>query len=222
MQKKQIITLLCNSLLLICITACHHNTPKTGEMSAEDAIELLDARIRKDSKNHTLLFERAQLYMQTGRVNEAIADLTQAIKLKSNKIEYQLLLADAYFANGDVEHSYQTLDQALKTDPQNQEAILKQGEIAFYSRDYDRALTNLSTVTAKDPNNRTALFMKSFIYKEKGDTTNAILLLRKVCDIYPDYAPAFEELGILYAYHPDPLATEYLKTAIRLNPNNTN
>ena len=64
--------------------------------------------------------------------------------------------------------------------------------------------------------------MKGFIYKETSDTTNAILLLRKVCDLYPDYGPAFEELGMLYADHHDPLAIEYLNTALRLDPKNTN
>ena len=107
-------------------------------------------------------------------------------------------------------------------DPDNQEATLKLGEIAFYSRDYDRAMESLSKVTAKDPQNRTALFMKGFIYKETGDTSNAITLLRKVCDLYPDYEPAFEELGVLYSAHNDPLAVEYLNTAIRIEPQNTN
>ena len=64
--------------------------------------------------------------------------------------------------------------------------------------------------------------MKGFIYKETGDTSNAIILLRKVCDLYPDYEPAFEELGMIYADHHDPLAVEYLNTALRLEPQNTN
>ena len=83
-------------------------------------------------------------------------------------------------------------------------------------------MDNLSKVTAKDPQNRTALFMKGFIYKETGDTSNAVQLLRKVCDLHPDYGPAFEELGMLYATRHDPLAIEYLNTALRIDPKNTN
>ena len=96
------------------------------------------------------------------------------------------------------------------------------GEIAYYSRDFDRAMESLTKVTSKDPNNRTALFMKSFIYKETGDTANAVTLLQKVCDLYPEYAPAFEELGIICSARHLPMALEYFNTALKLDPNNIN
>jgi len=204
------------------LIACNGNKSNYDEMTTEQAIEVVSAKIHKNDKDDALYYDRARLLMKAGRTNDAIVDLLHAIQLKDDKVEYRLLLADAYFANGDVEKSYDALGDVLELDPDNQEAILKQGEVAFYSRDYDRALTNLSKVTEQDPNNRQALFMKSFIYKEKGDTVNAVKLLRKVCDLYPDYAAAYEQLGVLYSEHHDPMAIDYLSTAIRLDSNNTN
>lgn len=219
-MKHKIPFLLTLVALLVLGVSCRETTDAPVH-SPEETLKVLDAKIYKHPKDAGLLFQRGQVYMELHRINEAIADLSRAVSFEPKKIEYHLLLADAYFANGDVEHAYTSLRNALDLDPDNDEAILKMGEIAYYSRDYDRAMENLSKVTAKDPNNRTALFMKAFIYKETGDTSNAVVLLRKVCDLYPQYDPAFEELGILYAMRHDAMALEYLGTAIQINPQNT-
>lgn len=219
-MKHRLLLFALVAILSVWSSACRE-TPSQAPTTPEESLKMLDAKLYKHPKDAALLFERAQIYMQMNRVNEAISDLTRAISIDNSKIGYHLLLADAHFANGDVEHAYSALRAALELNPENEEATLKMGEIAYYSRDYDRAMECLTSVTAKDPNNRTALFMKAFIYKETGDTTNAVLLLRKVCDLYPDYDAAFEELGILYASRLDPLALEYLSTAIRINPQNT-
>lgn len=206
-------------IVLLALVGCQNNTP-TENIPDEEFLKVLNVKINKHPKDDALYYERAQVLMRLGRVNEAIADLTRAVNFNAKETKYYMSLGDAYFANGDVEHSYSSLQKALELDPESQEAYLKLGEIAYYSRDYDRAMDNLSKVTAKDPQNRTALFMKGFIYKETGDTVNAIGLLKKVCDLYPEYEPAFEELGILYAAHHNKMAEEYLSTAIRIDPNN--
>lgn len=189
----------------------------------EELLKILDLKLDKHPNDDELLYERSQVYMRLDRPKDAVSDLVRATTLKPKEVKYFLALGDAYFAfNGDVENSYAALQRAIDLDPENPEAYLKMGELTYYSRDYDRAMENLSKVTAKDPNNRTALFMKGFIYKETGDTAKAVTLLNKVCSLYPDYEPAFEELGILYATHGNSMAVEYLNTAIRLEPNNTN
>ena len=218
---KKIYTLLFLITLLLSLSGCK-GSGDTQNMSNDEILKVLSIQIHRHPKDDHLYYDRAKIYLELDRVNDAIADLSRAIALNDKEPSYHMLLGDAYFANGNVEASYKSLQRALDLAPDNQEAILKLGEIAFYSRDYDRAMENLSKVTAKDPQNRTALFMKGFIYKETGDTSNAITLFRKVCDLYPDYEPAFEELGVLYSAHNDPLAVEYLTTAIRIEPQNTN
>lgn len=210
-------------VLLVCLTtACKQKDRTTDGLTDTEKLEALDFRIEKNHKDASLLAERSEVLMRLGRVNEALTDISEAVRLKPNNLDYRLSQADIYFATGDVENSYKALSAAEKIAPDNNEVQLKMGEVTFYSSDYDRSLRCLSRVTERDPNNRTALFMKGFIYKMKGDTANAVGLLRKVCDIYPDYAPAFEELGVLYATHHSPMAVEYLTTAINLQPNNTN
>lgn len=214
-MRRRIIFLAILASILVFPVGC-------SSVPQEDMLSVLDIKIKKHPKDADLYFQRGKLLLDMHRVNESISDLTHAVSLDPKEFKFHMALGDAYFANGDVGHSYSSLQNALQLKPESTEAYLKLGEIAFYSKDYDRAMENLTHVTEKDKDNRTALFMKGFIYKETGDTTNAIVLLRKVCDLYPEYARAFEELGMLYASHHDPLALDYFNTAIQLDPKNTN
>ena len=194
----------------------------SDDMPDSVKLELLDLNLERDPDNPEILAARAKVLFNLQRVREANFDINKALEADPENLEYLMLKADISFANGHLEESYRALETAEKLAPKNSEVQLKMGEITFYSRDYDRSMKYLSKVTEHDANNRTALFMKGFIYKEKGDTSSAVKLFNRVCDKFPDYAPAFEELGVLYATRDNPMAVEYLSTALRLDPSNTN
>lgn len=220
MKNKYAIILL--TMIAACVTVGCRQQVITDDMDDREKLEVLDRQIEKHPDDASLLAQRAQVLMNLGRSKEASYDINKAVKNTPDNDRYLMLQADIYFANGDVSNSYAALSAAEKIAPNSMEVQLKMGELTFYNRDYDRSLKHLTNVTDKEPDNRTALFMKGYIYKEMGDTASAVTLLRKVCDLYPDYEPAFEELGILYATHHDPMAVEYLSTALRLEPSNTN
>lgn len=209
-------------ILLSVILALGCSPKSNQEMTPDQQIAVLNAKIKKNSKDAELYYQRAEIYLQLEKVNDAINDLIKAVELEPKVVKYHTLLGDAYFKNGNVENSYKSLQEAIRLEPKNLEANLKLGEIAFYSKDYDRAMECLTKVTSVDKNNRTAFFMKGYIYKETGDTTNAVYYFRRVIDLYPDFEPAYEEMGVLYANIHNPLAVEYLNTALKLEPKNVN
>ena len=210
------------ALLALTTVGCKQKQSDFDTLTDSEKLEVLDLRLERNPKDAEALSDRAAVLLNLGRSNEALADINKAVELDPRNIDYRLQQADIHFASGNVEYSYKALSEAEKLDPESIEVQLKMGEVTFYSRDYDRSLLCLSKVTEQEPDNRTALFMKGFIYKEKGDTASAVTLLRKVCDLYPDYEPAFEELGILYSSRHNPMAVEYLNTALHLEPSNTN
>jgi tetratricopeptide (TPR) repeat protein len=210
------------ALIAAIASGCTQPQELNDSMPDSVKLEALDINIERNPDDHELLAARARVLLNLGRVNEAAADIDKALRLAPETVEYLLLKADICFRNGDVKGSYNALEQAEALNPESQEVQLKLGEITYYNHDYDRAMAHLTKVTEKDANNRTALFMKGFIYKEKGDTANAVQLFRRVCDKFPDYAPSFEQLGVLYAELGDNMALEYLGTALQLEPNNTN
>lgn len=210
------------ALLALTVVGCRQSASPFEDLTDSEKLEALDIRLERHPKDADAYADRALVLFNLGRTKEALADINKAVSLAPDNVDFRLRQADIHFAGGNVESSYQALSEAEKLAPESDEVQLKMGEVTFYSRDYDRSLLCLSRVTEHDPNNRTALFMKGFIYKEKGDTASAVQLLQKVCNLYPDYAAAFEELGILYSTRHNPLALEYLNTALQLEPNNTN
>ena len=218
---KQLLILTIAALLAIGAVGCHQKKAEE-ELTDAEKLELLDLKIERSPEDADLYAKRARVLLNLNRPKEALYDIGKAVDLEPEVTEYRLLEADVYFANGDIKNSYGALGVAEHLAPKSMNVQLKMGEITYYSRDYDRALQHLSKVTEQDQNNRTALFMKGFVYKEKGDTAQAVALFRRVCDIYPDYEPAFEELGVLFASRQNPMALEYLTTAMRLEPTNTN
>ncbi len=213
-------------LAVLSISSCSHNT---DNLDRNESLRVLDAKIKRDSNNADLYYQRSLILIDMGKdssrssyFKDAIADLQRATHIDNTKPDYFTALADAHFSLGNVGNSYTALQKALAIDPDNFEAHLKMGEIAFYSKDYDRAIESLNHVTEKDRNNQTALFMKGFIYKENGDTTSAVYYFRRLIDLYPDYEPAYEELGFLFSQHRNKLGIEYLTTALSLQPDNIN
>ncbi|MBR1850135.1 MAG: tetratricopeptide repeat protein [Bacteroidales bacterium] len=218
MNRTRIILL--TLILVVTTTACHHRID-LSQLPPDEALQQLDIQIRHNPKDPELLYARAKIYVDERQANNAINDLGRAISLNGKEAKYYALMADAQLMNGNIEQSYQNLNRANELTPNNTSILLKMGEVALYSNDYDRAIDHLSKVTAEEPDNITALFMKSIVYTEKGDTVNAVGLLRRICDLNPEFGPAFEHLGVLYANRLNPLAVEYLNTAITLDPTNT-
>lgn len=208
-------------------TSCGGNA--TDNMPREDALKMLDDKIKKDSDNADLYYQRGKVLISLGKekqlsqyFKDAITDLKHATELDDSRTEYYTALGDAYFSLGNVNESYSALHKALQLDDNNFEACMKMGEIAFYSGNYELAMENLNKVTAQDKDNQTALFMKGFIYMENNDTTNAVYYFRRITELYPDYAPAYEQLGMLYLNNSNKLGFEYLTTALKLDPKNVN
>ena len=87
--------------LLMALAGCNSSTP-TQDMSNEEILNILDIKIQKHPKDDQLYYDRAKIYLELNRVNDAIADLTRATSINNKEFKYHMLLGDAYFANGDV------------------------------------------------------------------------------------------------------------------------
>ena len=207
--------------LILGASACHRGDDLKGK-TAEEKLAILDNKIHHKQNDAKLYAQRAEVFVELGRYSEALVDLGRATTLDDDNPTYYMQMADAYMHIGNIDRCYEVLQKANELKPNDTGILLKLGEAAYYHHDNERALVHLTQVTEKEPNNRTALFMKSFIYLEQGDTASAVVLLDKICGLYPDFVPAFEHLGSIYATRKSPMALEYYNTALRIEPDNTN
>ncbi|MBP5515598.1 MAG: tetratricopeptide repeat protein [Bacteroidales bacterium] len=234
MTKRTFLIFLLLLSTAMALTSCKNkgeqeNIDASKIENLSDRIKYLYAEVDKNPENADLRYQLGKALIEEGRsqnqsqfFKDAIVQLKKATQLDKSKPDYFTALADAYFSIGDVNNSYDALQEALSLDDNNFEARLKLGEIAFYSRNYELAMENLNYVTAQDKDNQTALYMKGFIYKFNGDTSNAVYYFRRIIELYPDYEPAYEELGMLYSTYRNKLGLEYLESALALQPNNIN
>lgn len=193
-----------------------------NNLSFEEKIALLDANIKKDPDNAELYYKRATVYYQNENTKEALFNIQKAISLDKKNSTYYILEADIFFARGESTLAFNALNDAIKYDSKNKEAYLKIAELSFDIRDYNRSRENLDKVLKLDKTIPEAYFLRGMIYKEIGDTLNAVKDYTKAIEYKSDYEIVFEELANIYAKKGDPIAIEYYKSTININPKNVN
>ena len=104
-MKHQTLILILLLPLFAALTGCNNSTP-TENMSNEDILNVLDIKIHKHPKDDNLYYDRAKIYLQLNRVNDAFAAPPRPIPINEKELNYNTLLADADFAKADVEQHY--------------------------------------------------------------------------------------------------------------------
>ena len=184
-----------------------------------DKIEELSEKISQDTTNATLYGERAKLYLGKKMANEALRDLRKAILIDPGQADNYLTLSDAYLMMGKLPNCLEALQKAERLDPKDNEAVLKLAEVYLIMEDYDNTFAYVKKALSLDTKNPRAYFIRGYALMEKGDTVSAIRNMQNAFDQDPHYYEAAVQLGLLYSYHHDPLAEEYYKTAIGIDPN---
>lgn len=208
------------SLLLLASCSRQQENKEFNKLSFEEKMALLDANIKNNPSDAELYYERAKLYYSKENTKEALFDIQKAIKLDKKEPKYYITAADIYFARGESTLAFDALNQATKYDKNNVEAYAKIAELSFLLRDYNRARENIDKVLELDKINAEAYFQRGMIYKEIGDTLNAIKDYRKAIEYKTDYEQVFEELANIFAAKNDPIAIEYYQSTININPKN--
>lgn len=210
--------------LLIMQIACTDPPPSQTEelntVSNYPEIEKINHQIKADPKNAELLYTRALAYQKLEGYDEAISDLTTAIKIDSSKTDYHHLLADVYL---DYSKSYQalnTMKNIAEIYPTRIPTLLKLSQFQLILKKYDESMTTLSKVLELDPQNAEAFFLRGLNYKEKNIINSTINSLQKAVELDPDITDAWIMLGELFAAEKNPAAIQYFDNAVRVDPNN--
>ena len=210
---------------LLILSACHFSGEKksTPARSVADEgksrKEILDGNILSDSLNPEYYCLRSQYYLEQMEVNEALADIRKAIQLDENNADYFVALSDIYLAMGRVPNCLESLNKAQELEPGNNNALLKLAKVYLILKDYQNTFAFTKKALDYDLLNPEAHFIRGYAYMELGDTALAIQNFQMAADQDQDYYEAYTELGALYAAMGNQLATSYLQTATRIDPN---
>jgi tetratricopeptide (TPR) repeat protein len=180
-----------------------------------DSISLL---IKENPANADLLHERGKMFIAAGDLSVALGDLGRAIMIDSMQSDYFLTISDIYFKANQPAKSMASLKKAGELAPEDPEVPLRLAEFYLYIQNYTEAVNATNEALRIDSRNDRAYFLKGFCYKEVGDTIKAVEQYQKAVENNPDHIDAYVEMAILYDIKGDPVAEQYYKNALNVDP----
>lgn len=205
----------------------------SGEKSADSATILADTtpigkeiyalslKIEDEPDDHSLLQQRAKLYLQKGNLPASMNDIDAALKMDSTVADYWLTMADVQLASGKAGQSKRALEKSLSLDPKNKLAYEKLAELYFIAQQYKACISQLDEVLKLDINNPKAYFMKGMCFRDLNDTSRAISSFQTSIEQKPDYYEPYLQLAMIYHNINNKLALQYYDGALRVNPKST-
>jgi len=163
------------------------------------------------------------LHYQAGNKEDSLKNYEMAVRLDPENMVFQKNLADYYYVEmGRVEDALQIYVKILEANPEDVETLLITGHICvalekfqdaevFYSRvleidpghqDARQFLDKLNSMEAGNPGAKApeALYDEIQPLLNNGDPHRAIAALVGLLEKFPDFAVAYNDLGVLY-YH---------------------
>ncbi len=129
------------------------------EGNYDAAVQVLGDALAADPYNAAIYYLRAGAYLRLQQLNEAIADLSQAIK-SNGRPEYFLSRCGAYFSMGNLDAAISDCTETIRRVPMEGDAYFLRAITYLSKGDLDRALADALTlmmVRRTDPSVRQLL-----------------------------------------------------------------
>ena len=228
-KKLKLFLIISFYFLFFCVSCNLNNTEKRIKEIEVDStlsklnspeLKAINSKLLSDPNNPDLYYKRSEIYFKNHDLEAAKNDAIRAIKIDSLKVDYFILLSDIYFTANETRQAKENLEKCIKINPNSIDANLKLAELFFYVKKYQEAINFSNNALKINENTSKAYFIKGMCYKESGDTSNAVSSFQTAVEQDNNSLDAYLELGIIFTKKKNPLALEYLKSALNLDPKN--
>ena len=192
--------------------------PVTDSVKKVDSLNLINEAIRKDPSNLDLYLKRSKLLMKAKDYEGSLADMNRILAIDSNKAEYLIGAADINFYMNKIARTKQLLERAATIHPDNVDCLLRLAQLYHFLTKYDDEMKYLDLALHVDVHNAEAYYMKGMVFKDLHDTTKAISSMQTAVEQDPDYYDAYIHLGLLCGAKKLPVAENYFRNALAINP----
>lgn len=141
----------------------------------------------------------AQVYIDLGRYDEAVAEADQAITLQPAGLDGYLVKGTAYRLMGEYEKALAANDEILKVFPEHAVALAERSMVQEAMGDIPAAIESLEASIAAEPTASDVLVELGRLYEKQGEREKAIEQYKKALQFIPDYSPALAALARLGA-----------------------
>ncbi|GBU23908.1 tetratricopeptide repeat protein [Fibrobacteria bacterium R8-3-H12] len=182
--------------------------------------EWVEFKIFKKPKDAVAYYKRGYAYYEKGKIDKAISDFNEAMRLDPSLARTYCYIGDGYFDDGDYYKAISYYTKAIRLNPNYAEAYHNRGIAYDRKRDPDKAISDSTEAIRLDPNLAEAYHNRGIAYDRKGDTDKAIADFNEAARLDPNLAKTYYDKGDGYFDDGDYYeAISYYTEAIRLNPN---
>ena len=195
------------------------------------AIDHYQQALKADPAASFMAEELSELYIQAGRLKQAVTDAEAALKDNPNDLNQRRILGRIYMRLVGDKQSGKINEEMLRRateqyakiaelDPKDVDAWLTLGrlhKIAQNSVDSEKAFSKALEI---EPDNEDAMTGLAMVYLDLGDARRASDLLRKVAEKEPNLRTLTALAGTYEQMRDYTLASETLKRALTLSPDN--
>ncbi len=163
------------------------------------ALADFDRSLALEPNQHDAHFNRGLALQGLNRHRDAIADYTKALEQGAPYTRVYFVRARAREMVKDQEGARRDREEGMRLEPTDERSWVARG-LARLSTEPARALADFEQALALNPRYRPALDNKAHVLAEvQGRTEEAIAVLDRIIELYPDHVPARSSRGVLFA-----------------------
>ena len=185
------------------------------------AEDYIDALLEKEIEVDSVLFHKGVLRQTQGKLKQSKKCFEQ-INAGKNFLEAKFRLAQILADEGDLTQAINLLQELRKNYPiHSVQTYLMQAELLRNEKMYKSALELMGKALEKDPNNDQLLYNRAMLAVDIKDIPLAEKDLRRVIELKPEHAHAYNALGYTLADETERYqeAKELIEKAYSLLPN---
>jgi tetratricopeptide (TPR) repeat protein len=141
---------------------------------------------------------RGNARADAGAAPQAIADFSEAIKLRPNDAASHAGLARAKVSLGDISGAVADYSEALRLAPDSPSFLVGRGHARFVKGDLPDAIADFTDAIRLNPKSASALNRRGLAYRKSGDLARAVGDYTKAITLNPAYALAYSNRGSVY------------------------
>ena len=196
------------------------------------AADAYRAALKADPSATFIAEELSDLYIQSGRLREAVLDAEESLKQNPNDLNSRRLLARIYthlIGNSQtnqidpdmVKKAIEQYQKITETDPKDVDSWIMLGRLQKALMNSTEAMAAYKKALELDANNEDAMTGLATVYADLGDNKAAAEMLRKVADKDPNPRSLTSLAGVYEQLKDYSLAAEMLRRALDQQPGNS-
>jgi tetratricopeptide (TPR) repeat protein len=195
------------------------------------AIEHYRQALKLDPRAGVVFEELTDLYIQTGRLRDAITEAEELLRQHPENLEARKMLGRIYtrligdpqqgkINDAMVKSAIEQYRKLTEADAKDAESWLTLGKLHRVARESVEAENAFNAALAADPASDDALTQLALLYSDLGDTTRAIEKLKAATDKSPNERSLAALAGAYEQMRDYRSAAEVLRRALELSPDN--